>query len=460
MRRNFLAAFHCPYSGLPLSLSMDLDGDGEEVNYGIVSTEAMDFPIVEGILRLHVDEYREPIVRHVREGRRSQALAVALDRGPFGGRASAAINFACSLAFRTGFNSTGERLKTLKRKRARVLSNSDATFAEIAEKLSPYSNYSHQMCRFTMPGFLSTFALTHLVRLDRWVLCFACGTGHEPFLISRLWPNAKIVCADYSFCALYMAKRYFAPEASYVCLDGDYLLPFASGQFSTIFSSDTLPVLDSKLNLAQEFRRVGDGRAVTLLPHMHNRLVSPFAKSLTPRGYRQLFRDLEIRIMPDDKVVRDYFFDDMIDFTGDWSDEELAACGQHLSIIASRDSSAFVKSENLWEQRMRSICHPCINPAYRITGRAGEWELRRQAGDFYVQRVSETDKVCLPDTCTVSARSVDSLGLIELQRTDPSQFTRLVRSLVVLDLPERFMKQSQRLQHGRDLLQARQHAVI
>jgi len=438
---------------------MELDGGGEEVTYGIVTSETTDFPIVEGILRLHVDEYRESIVQHVRAGRRSQALTVALDRAPFGGRISDAINFACSLAFRTGFNSAGERLRTLKRKRARVVSNNNAAFAEIARKLSTHSNYSHQMCRFTMPGFLSTFALTHLVRPESWVLCFACGTGHEPFLISRMWPNAKIVGADYSFCALYMAKRYFAESATYVCLDGDYLLPFESRQFSTIFSSDTLPILDSKLSLAQEFKRVGDDRAVTLLPHMHNRLVSPFAKSLTPRGYRQLFRDVEVRMLPDDKVVRDYFFDDVIDLTREWSDEELAAWGQHLSVMAFRDSSGFVKTENLWEQRMRSICHPCINPAYRVTGRPGNWELKCQMGDFYAQTVTGIDKVCLPDTCRVIARSVDTTGLVELQRADSSQFARLVKSLVILDLPERFMKQSHRPERGNDLAPARQQAV-
>ena len=81
MRRDFLATLHCPYTGLPFSLSTDLDGDGEEINYGIVSTEATDFPIVEGILRLLVDEYREPICQHLRSGRRSRALTAALTAG-------------------------------------------------------------------------------------------------------------------------------------------------------------------------------------------------------------------------------------------------------------------------------------------------------------------------------------------------------------------------------------------
>jgi SAM-dependent methyltransferase len=460
MRREFLASLHCPYTGLPLLLSKELDGNGEEISYGIVSTEATDFPIVEGILRLHVDEFREPIVEHVRSGRRFEALTLALDRGPFVGRYSAAINFIRNLAFRSGFNAAGRRVSRLEGRRVRVLSDNNATFAEIVTTLSSQRNHDHQMYRFTMPGFLSTFPLVHLVRADGPVLSFACGTGHETFLISRMWPSATIVCADYSFSALQMAKKFFVPKGTYVCLDGDYRLPFESNYFSTIFSSDTLPILDSKLSLAQEFGRVGHERAVTILPHMHNRLVWPFAKSLTPSGYRQLFQNEEVRMLPDDNVIRDYFFDDVLDLTTDWSNNELATSGQHLSIIACKDSAGFCRSENLWAQRIRSMRHPCINPVYRIAGRSGEWNLRRQAGDYYVQAVTGEANVCLPDTCRIAVPSLDVAGLLELQRTDRAEFERLARSLVILDLPERFIKQPRGLERGGDLLTVRQRAAI
>ena len=108
MRRDFLASLHCPFSGLPLSLSHELDADGEEIRYGIVSTEAASFPIVEGILRLLVDEYRQPIVEHLRGGKRLQALTLALDPGSFGGRVDAALHLAASLGFRSGFSRVGE----------------------------------------------------------------------------------------------------------------------------------------------------------------------------------------------------------------------------------------------------------------------------------------------------------------------------------------------------------------
>src|SRR6185369_12566178 len=170
MRSEFVESLHCPYSGSPLSLSTVLEEDSGQINYGIVSSEAGDFPILEGILRLQVDEYRSAIVEHVREHRLSQALTIAMDGVPFHGRTGAAINFASGLAFRIGFNSAAEQLNKLKRNFARAVTDKSLTFAEIAEKLSPGSSADWQICRFSMPTFLAAFSLLHIVRKDRLIL--------------------------------------------------------------------------------------------------------------------------------------------------------------------------------------------------------------------------------------------------------------------------------------------------
>jgi SAM-dependent methyltransferase len=443
MRSDFLSGLHCPYSGSAVSLSAILEKNGEQIIYGIARSEAGDFPIVEGILRLQADKYREPIVDYLRAGRRSQALTVALDETPFGGRRGAAINLLYGFAVARRLGSVSERLLRLKRDFVRALTDDGAVFAEIAEKLISGPAGDWQVCRFSMPTFLPTFPLLHAVCTDGPVLDFGCGTGQASFLISRMWPNSKIVCADHSFCSLYLAKRYFVPEANCVCLDGNYLLPFDSGQFSTIFSSDALQYIDSKLSLSQEFRRVGQEKAVTILPHLHNRCISPYAKSLTPPGYCRLFQDLDIRLMPEGQVIRDYFFNDMLDLTRQASDVELANAEQGLSLVASADASVFKRSEGLWDHRIRSIRHPCINPAYRITGEPGRWDLTRRVEERFAKSISEAGKTCIPEAFSINARAIDTAGLLELRRINPVQFARLAKGLVVLDLPERFIREKQ-----------------
>jgi hypothetical protein len=234
-----------------------------------------------------------------------------------------------------------------------------------------------------------------------------------------------------------------------VCLDGNYLLPFESGQFSTVFSSDTLHCIDSKVSLAQEFRRVSSEKAVVILPHLHNRSASPYAKSLTPEGYRHLFQGVETRIMPEQEVIRNYFFGDALDLQANWSDEQLASSEQGLSIVASSDSAVFTKTEGLWDQRIRSIRHPRVNPAYRVVGQPGNWELSRRAPDRYAKTLTQVDKVCLPDNCRVAARSIDVAGLVEMRESDPRQFAQLARSLLILDVPDRFMWEDPVLRRGK-----------
>ena len=134
-----------------------------------------------------------------------------------------------------------------------------------------------------------------------------------------------------------------------------------------------------------------------------------------------------------------YFLDDVVDLTKDSSDEDLAASKQGLAIVASNDPSVFERREKLWDQRIHSFRNPRINPAYQVTGQPGEWTLARHASERYFKTVSSSERVCLPDSCKVRARSLDASGLAELQRCDRSQFAELARALVVLDLPERFM---------------------
>ena len=279
MRREFLRRLHCPYSGSPFSFSQIVEEDTTHIQYGIVTSEAGEFPIVSGILRLQPDEYRLPIVENIREKHLSNALSIALDDGPLHWHGGAAINFAMRLAFRSGFSVAAMRLNRLKRNFTRVITDGSATFKEIAEKLSRGASSGWQVFRFSMPTFLPVFAVSHIVKHDCLILDFGSGTGQASFVIRQMFSGSDIVCADYSFSALYLAQKYFVPSACHTCLDGNYPLPFDSGEFSTVFSSDTLHCIDSKLSLAQEFMRVGSENAVTILPHVHNRQVSPYAKS-------------------------------------------------------------------------------------------------------------------------------------------------------------------------------------
>lgn len=439
MRSELLQSLHCPYSGSRFTLSHVSARDGNSILHGVVTSEAGEFPILAGILRLHVDEHRTPIVEHLHGGEVEQALVIAFDEVPFHGRTGAAINMLSRLAYKADLHGLGERVNRLKRKLARELTDRDATFKETAERLCAGAPADWQIYRFSMPTFLPTFPLLHAVKHDGPILDFCCGTGQASFLMSRMWPNVEMICADYSFSSLYVAKKYFAPCADYVCLDGDYLLPFRSGHFATVFSSDALHCIDSKLSLAQEFQRVGRDNAVIVLPHLHNRLASvQYGKSLTPEGYSKLFSSLERRVMPEEQVVRDYFFDGVLDLYRVYSDEDVRGAEQGLSIVASADPEVFRRYEGLWQERLPHIDKPLINPVYEVSGRPGDWQLKRRTNGGFAKTYTRANEICLPERYNIQTDSLDPDALNEMRQRDPASFAMLAKQLVVLDLPERF----------------------
>jgi len=243
---------------------------------------------------------------------------------------------------------------------------------------------------------------------------------------------------DHQFSLLYLAKKFFIPAANFLSLDGNYLLPFPSAHFSSIISSDTLHLIDSKLNLSREFQRVISGKGTIILPHLHNRL-SPiqFAKSLTPEGYGALFEGSQKRIIPEDQIVDRYIRSDLLDLERQSTNQELDNAIKGLSIIVSKEPSIFCRYDGLWNKYIERMKNAVVNPLYRITGSAGKWVLQKDPDAS--GKLSLHSDACLPQTASLSLPSLDQKSLLELRASDPSIFRDLASKFVLIDVPETFL---------------------
>src|SRR4051794_33161365 len=101
MRWDLLETLHCPYSGSRFTRSAVLQETGDGVEYGILNSGAGDFPVIAGILRLKVDEYRLPIVQFIKERKYDEALLTALEMPSFS-RFGSALSFIDRLASNRG----------------------------------------------------------------------------------------------------------------------------------------------------------------------------------------------------------------------------------------------------------------------------------------------------------------------------------------------------------------------
>jgi SAM-dependent methyltransferase len=437
MRSDFLGTLHCPYSGSKFTRSSVVKGTDSDIDYGVVTSEAGDFPILEGILRLRVDEYRSPLLAFIKNRQYEKALLTALEI-PSYGRGWAAVNFLDRLANTNGLAVVARVLRALKGPAYRAMADATETFSGTANRLKSKSWADWHIYRFSMPAFLPVYPLLHLVEVNGPLLDFGCGVGHAAFLFSRRIPGSHITCVDYQFSLLYLAKRFFVPDANFLALDGDYLLPFASSYFSSVVSSDVLHLIDSKVSLSREFQRIVSEKGAIILPHLHNKS-SPiqFAKPLTAEAYGALFHGSEKRIIPEDRMVEEFIRNDSLDLERQWTGHELHDAIKGLSIIVSQDTSLFRRYSGLWDKHVDCMTSPIVNPLYRISGSAGRWTLRKEDPDASGKLIPK-GVPCLPDTVSLDLPSLDRNALLGLKTSNRSTFAELVRKLVLVEVPEGF----------------------
>jgi SAM-dependent methyltransferase len=438
MHREFIAALRCPLTGSPLRVTAAIADPQGKLQFGVVTTEGGEFPLVAGVLRLLCDKLQYRLVDLIKAGSTDRALMTVLE-APAPSRWTTLVNRAGRLADRVT-PSAGARIAQVGKQRLyELLTQPNVRFTEVASALDagPWSNW--QTYRFSMPTFLPVYALSHLASGCRTILDFGCGLGHSSFVMNRLAPDAQIVCADYSFTSLYLAKRFLVPNSLCVCLDGDYPLPFEDAAFDLVFSTDALQYIEMKIGLAREFQRIMKPEGVVALAHLHNSLSSrKTGTALTPSGYDGLFEGMRRRLYPEDEIVADYVAHGCLDLSRSFDRKALDAALGGVSLVAANSNAVFTRHDGLCDAYIDAMRHPHLNPIYRPRATDGAFALERGIGEPYA--VARTIQGCelLPRTWTTDIRSVDPTSILALRGGDRAKLRELVRRFVVLDMPETF----------------------
>lgn len=444
MKQTYIDTLHCPYTGSAFRTSSVMGEDGGDITYGVVASDAGEFPIIDGILRLHVDEYQVPLVTLLKQGELQTALSVALDV-PSHSRSAMLMDFASRIAYRGGVERVARYMALTKQKMHGLGQAQMGSFSQAVKAISSGAWGEWQLYRFSMPTFLPVFPLLHALPERGPILDFGSGVGHAAFLLSRAGDAGRVTCTDYSFCTLHLARRYLVPDATFLCLDGDYLLPFASGYFAGILSSDTLHCVDSKLSLSQEFKRILAADGTIILPHLHNGL-SPvrFRKAMRPVAYGNLFNGWPKRVIPEEALVKEYIDTDTVDLQREWPAAELDGAQAGVSVVTSPDPQRFRVYRGVWDRHITRMRRPAINPVYRQSQvTPGIWRLERRPGDLYTQPLLRSDTPMLPEHVRLEVTSDEPelrvTDLLRLRQDRPAVFGALAKQFVVIDLPERYM---------------------
>lgn len=439
MRFEVIERLSCPYTGSRIRIAEILREEHGRIAFAIVGTEAGEFPIVAGILRFQLDEWREPILRRLRSGKFNDGLTLALEwPGRKGIRRFCEFGLRAAARSNEKFSSTAALL--LKGGLRQRLTTRREPLVNVLDKIGRPEWSDWQKYRFSMPTFASLYPLLSVVRTEGFVLDFACGLGHASFLLSRFMDPNRLICADNNFLSLHLCGEYFAPQASRICVDGEGRLPFISESFSSVVCADALHFIRGKRSLVDEFRRVLDPHGVIIMPHVHNRLAPVVSGSaLTPQGYQTLFEGIPVRIVPENALIREFVSDGDVSLERTWSAAELNESLSGLALIATRDESVFRNYTNVLATYVNRLHNPIVNPIFHSQRADGAMRLTKRTSLSFGPAVKAQVGSLVPDSYLLREEEL-SQARLEGQGKFRERMRELVRKFVLIDAPERFIQ--------------------
>jgi SAM-dependent methyltransferase len=294
-----------------------------------------------------------------------------------------------------------------------AISNREATFLDLAAALGRTGDLDYFRYRFSDLSFITSAAL--LTPLSRGpVLDLGCGAGHLVQAIFRRVPRSLVVGLDVNFALLYLAKRFVAPGALYVCADASLRLPFLDGAFESALCADAFKYLPDRTGAARELLRVARGPIVVAHfydPSFHG---EGAPAPLEPDACMNLFSSRSPRLYREEDVLETFLRRRELDLRQPGASRDDVA-----SLTAGVEPRLYAGADYF-------VSGSQINPIYEIRQEGDRLHLRRRfLSDRHSRAFQKLDGF-LPETLTVTREQISG--------QDPD----LVRSFVLLDLPPHY----------------------
>lgn len=226
--------------------------------------------------------------------------------------------------------------------------------------------YPYFLLRFGQPRYLASLALTSLLRsADKPVLDLACGFGHLMYHLAVRPDPVRTVGVDRNFFQLWVARRWIAPDAEYVCADAAKPLPFTDSAFSAALCTDAFHLFTDQPGALAELRRCAE-RDTVIIDRVGNALLEPHDSEAErePRGYLDLLGDRPHRMIGESELLAGYLAGHGPDLRRDRSAEEFAR-EKWLSLVTSEDGTLF-REYGPFGHVPHAAGRLTVNPIYRV----------------------------------------------------------------------------------------------
>jgi len=454
MKLDFLNSLQCPDCKQTFKLGEVYTKDGNDLVNALIECDCFTYPILDGILiykKPAKEDYlsRTPYLNErLRIGKSEDSIALSIE----GQKLDKMLMWAYLIlnesgAFKRSIQPILSLIRHIKRKRYRKYADEKLSFFDLVDLMGWGTWGDYLKHRFSCQTFWSLYPLIPIIKeKNDMVLDMLCGTGHASYAIERYSKPKKLVCSDYEYTLLFIAKKYFVKDAEFICADGNSPLPFKSGIFSSILILDSYFCLSNRGILARESERCLRQGGIVLPLHLHNSMVENISQgfALKPSGWSGLFQKMKTKIIPEDNLIEEYLLKRELDLSKEYTQEEING-SPAISIVGTNDEKVFDFYSNIDVPSRKDVRNLVINPIYEINRRGNQIHLDLQVPtEMYEKEYPLTMKYLNKNFVISSEISRYIRGNradipVNISAKDRTQIDDLIKKFVLIDIPENYL---------------------
>lgn len=436
MRTDLLELLRCPRSGGRFRLEA-LDRDGDDVEAGVLRSDAGVFPIVAGIPVLRGGD--EGIVDLLLRGEAATATALAVVRHTELSRLDALVPLLLDLR---PTRSLGRRLhayrdSVVSRRAAAALSAAAGSPEPLLrltylERRRPNpEGYRYFRYRLGLPRHLVALGAVAAARPGPGpVVEVGCGAGHLAGQFQSMLAPRRLIAVERDLDLLWIARRHLAPAVDHVCADATSL-PLPAGSCSIAIAVDVLSFVEAKATAWRELRRVVEpGGGVVLSSLINATATHEFAGSPLPvAAWRCLVTGTDHVALADQTVLDAYLGGSAAPGRSD--EEDVLDRARTITLLAGHAATAGAGLPlGSWPHAIGRLgAHPVLHRVPGEDGSAVRYRREYPSAGF-VRDNPDLDRY-LPRELTVQQGSIDEAR----SGGSPVALAEAVASVAVLGYP-------------------------
>jgi SAM-dependent methyltransferase len=444
MRRELIGQMKCPYCLGHFSIAHEHEEEAGRIKWALLRCRCFEFPVVDGVLLLSLvkgyggsEETLAPYVplqvaaiEYIRAGdiaglRRWIARHMPLLHRLMSPDPVDYLNFSRELNARlwpevekdlfawNSYEVIGRRGAL--RHRPGLLNRLAITrvgswLMRARRRLFPQIWGTFYVNRFISTEFANLRTRLRDIRIAGPVLSLCCGHGPFELLLRGRNPAVPVVSLDGQLLNLFVVKRFVASDASYICHDVQYPLPFKDGVFSEVFSSSCLSELPSQAQFIRESRRVASSSGWAMLDGVTPDIAGRIVPTRFYRVCQNHFQSLEDyrQLMLECADNRALHFTPFEPAEARWTDDAAALVGSDSATFLFNDGLASeVQSARSDEFTSEERAMLAVNPRYRVQVEAARLVGRLRFGERVATRLKMLRLGALPPNIEIDRQKLD-----------------------------------------------------